>query len=67
LFKSLIQIFIRKIYFKSVAQKHIYRVRSLNGVGTRMGSMEEVEENKKVLYYTFAIFAIVNELLKIAI
>jgi len=34
----------------------------LNGVGTKVGSMEEVKENKKVLYH-FAIFAIVNELL----
>jgi len=34
----------------------------LNGVGARIGSMEEVKENKRVLYY-FAIFAIVYELL----
>jgi len=34
----------------------------LNGVGVRVRDMEEVKENKKVLYH-FAVFAIVNELL----
>jgi len=36
----------------------------LNGIGTRnrVGSIEEVKENKKVVYY-FAVFAIINELL----
>jgi len=34
----------------------------LNGIGARVGSMEEVKENKKALYH-FAVFAIVNELL----
>jgi len=33
-----------------------------NEVGARVGSMEEVKENKKLLYH-FAVFAIVNELL----
>jgi len=31
-------------------------------IEARIGSMEEVKENKKVLYY-FAVFAIVNKLL----
>jgi len=39
----------------------LYRL-FINGVGARVGSMEEVKKNKKVLYY-FAIFTIVNELL----
>jgi len=34
----------------------------LNGLEAVIGNMEEVKENKKVLYH-FAIFAIVNELL----
>jgi len=38
----------------------MYKV--LNGIGVKVDSMEEVKENKKVLYH-FAIFAIVNELL----
>jgi len=41
---------------------HVYSGCPLNGVGIKIGSMEEVKENKKVLYY-FAVFAIVNELL----
>jgi len=34
----------------------------LNGAGARVGGMEEVKENKKVLYH-FAVFAIISELL----
>jgi len=38
----------------------------LNGGGAKIGNVEEVKENKKVLYH-FAVFARVNELLKIAV
>jgi len=40
----------------------IERYTGLNRVGAMVGNMEEVKENKKVLYH-FAVFAIVNKLL----
>jgi len=41
---------------------NIYTRCPLNEVGARIGSMEEIKENKNVSYH-FAFFAIVNELL----
>jgi len=41
---------------------YVYTECPLNGVGATIESMEEVKENKKVLYH-FIVFAIVNELL----
>jgi len=43
--------------------KHIYRVSVKKG-RSHGGSMEEIKENKKVLYH-FANFAIVNEIKKL--
>jgi len=43
-------------------RKNLYTGCPLNGVGTGIEGLEEIKENKKVLYH-FAIFAIVNELL----
>jgi len=41
---------------------HIHIQNPLNEIGAGIGNMEEIKENKKILYY-FVIFAIVNELL----
>jgi len=40
----------------------VYRGYPLNGTEAKVGSIEEVKKNKKVLYH-FAVFAIVNKLL----